>query len=75
MKRPDIFLCVCKPNKAGVSDAMGFAPSTLDLENYWERVVETVRLSDWYNAPRPANKNREIWDNRVAMLDAIYYAP
>jgi hypothetical protein len=39
MKRPDTFLCVCKPNIAAASEALGFARTTLDLNNYWERVV------------------------------------
>lgn len=73
LKRPDTFLCVCGPNERRVGAGMGFAYSSLRLENYWERVVETVRLAEWYNAPRPAIRNREIWDNRVALLDALYY--
>jgi HKD family nuclease len=75
MKRPDTFVCVSKPNTAGLSKALGFPRTTLGLENYWERVIEPIRLSPWYNAARPSGPDAEIWDGRAAMLDAIYYAP
>lgn len=74
MKRPDTFLCVCGPNIDAASETMGFAKS-LTLENYWERVVETIRLAEWYNAPQPGNRDRELWNFRAAMLDTILYQP
>lgn len=75
MKRPDTFVCISSPNKAGLAKGLSFARTTLSLENYWQRVIEPIRLSRWYNAPRPDGRNAELWDGRVAMLDAIYYAP
>ena len=75
LKRPDTFLCLCKPNIAGAAEQMGFAPSTLALDNYWDKVVEVLRASDWYAAPRPAGADAALWDNRAAMLDTIFYAP
>ena len=75
MKRPDSFLCVCKPNKSAVAEAFGFAPSTLELENYWDRVVDPIRLSAWYNTSKPKSTNGELWESRVAMLDALFYRP
>lgn len=73
MKRPETFVCISRPNLAGLSDALAFPKTTLDLENYWDRVVEPIRISPWYNAPRPTGKFAELWDGRAAMLDAIYY--
>jgi HKD family nuclease len=75
MKRPDTFLCVCKPNIAAASDALGFARTTLNLSNYWERVVEPIRLSTWYNAEKPEGRDGELWEARAAMLDALFYRP
>jgi HKD family nuclease len=75
MKRPDVFVCVSKPNLVGIADGLGFSKSTLTLENYWERVIEPIRVSPWFNASRPSGKDAELWDARVAMLDAIYYSP
>lgn len=75
MKRPDVFVCISKPNLAGIADGLGFAKSTLTLENYWSRVIEPIRLSPWFNAPRPSGIDAGLWDGRVAMLDAIFYNP
>ena len=35
MKRPDVFLCVSDPNLTAAAAEMGFAKSTLKLDNYW----------------------------------------
>ncbi|WYK06408.1 hypothetical protein DWF04_022465 [Cereibacter sphaeroides f. sp. denitrificans] len=47
----------------------------LTLDTYWDWVIEPIRQAPWYNAPRPVGVDTELWDARVAMLDAIYYAP
>ena len=75
MKRPDVFLCVSKPNITAAAEAMGFAKNSLKLDNYWDRVVEIIRTSDWYNVDKPAGREGQIWEYRAAMLDAIYYRP
>lgn len=75
MKRPDLFVCISKPNIDGIAKGLGFAKSTLTLDNYWERVIEPIRVSRWFNASRPDGKDAELWDARVAMLDAIFYNP
>lgn len=75
MKRPDVFVCVNRGNKASLAEALSFAPSTIDIDNYWERVIQPIQQAPWYNSLRPAGPNMELWDARVAMLDAIYYEP
>lgn len=75
MKRPDTFLCVCKPNIGLASEVLGFARTTLDLGNYWERVVEPIRSAVWYNADKPDGVDGELWEGRAAMLDALFYRP
>jgi len=75
MKRPDVFVCVNGGNTAGLAQALSFAPTTIKLDNYWERVIEPIQQAPWYNAPRPIGRDGELWDARVAMLDAIYYEP
>jgi hypothetical protein len=71
LKRPDTLLCLCKPNIGGAAKQVGFAPSTLALNNYWDKVVEVLRASEWYAAPRPTGADAVLWDNRAAMLDTI----
>ena len=73
MKRPDVFVCVNNGNKASLAEALHFAPSTLSLDNYWERVIEPIRLAKWYNASRPEGADAEAWDCRAALVDAIHY--
>lgn len=75
MKRPETFVCVNGGNTNGLAKALAFAPTTLSLENYWERIIAPIRQAPWYNEPRPVGVDMELWDARVAMLDAIYYAP
>ena len=75
MKRPDFFVCVNGGNKRGLATALSFAPTTLSLGNYWGRVIEPIQQAPWYNTPRPVGRDMELWDARVAMLDAIYYEP
>ena len=75
MKRPDFFVCVNSGNTAGLAAALSFAPTTIKLENYWERIIEPIQQEPWYNVQRPTGKEMELWDARVAMLDAIYYQP
>ncbi len=73
MKRPDSFVCANGKNKGKLANALNFAPTTLSLENYWDRVIVPIQSSPWYNAPRPSGNDSELWDYRVAMLDTIYY--
>lgn len=75
MKRPDVFVCVSKPNREGIAKALSFAKSTLNLDNYWAKVIEPMQLSPWYNTPKPSSDDGELWEGRAAMLDAIYYNP
>jgi HKD family nuclease len=75
LKRPDFFVCVDGGNKPRLAKALDFPPNMLTLDNYWAWVIEPIRQAPWYNAPRPVGPDTELWDARVAMLDAIYYAP
>lgn len=73
MKRPDHFVCVDRMNAVRLGADVGFAPTTLRLENYWERVVEPITQALWWNTQRPTGVNGGVWDARAAMLDVIYY--
>lgn len=73
MKRPDFFVCVNGGNRTGLAAALAFAPTTLTLDNYWARVIAPIQQAPWYNTPRPAGRDMDLWGVRVAMLDAIFY--
>lgn len=74
MKRPDQFVAVNSQNRDGLYEALSVAPTTLDLDAFWERIVVPVRLSPWWLTPRPTKRQEaRLWDNRAAMLEFIYY--
>lgn len=76
MKRPDYFVCICKPNKRQLADAFSTKYSTINLENYWERIIEPMHLMPWWQQDMPADEvEQKVWAGRAAMLDAIYYDP
>lgn len=76
LKRPDFFIGVNTANRNGICAAFGTAPTTLNLANYWERVVIPMTNSPWWLAPRPRESlNSRIWDNRAALLDILYFPP
>jgi len=76
MKRPDRFVCVNSPNERGVCRAFGVPHTTLDLDNYWDRIAVPITLTPWWQHPAPhAGMERAIWDGRAALLDSIYYEP
>ncbi|WP_426057303.1 hypothetical protein [Janthinobacterium sp. PSPC2-1] len=75
MKRPDVFLCVDAQNLKRLAQDVGIVRADkLDYERYWEEVVERLRQSPWWQSPEPSNAlEREAWNARAAMLDAIFY--
>lgn len=76
MKRSDVFVGVTGANRNGICAAFGTAPTTLNLRNYWSRVVVPMQSSPWWLAPRPRGAlSGRIWDNRAALMDSIYYDP
>ncbi|RYG85833.1 MAG: hypothetical protein EON59_11365 [Alphaproteobacteria bacterium] len=75
MKRPDVFVCISSPNAIRASRSLSFSRTTLDMSNYWDRVIEVLRSSDWYNVQKPIGRDGSLWECRAAMLDAIFYDP
>lgn len=73
MKRPDTFICVDSENKDGLANDLGFAPSTINADKYWDEVIVPISESAWWQAERPTGEEGLIWDGRTAMLDIIYY--
>lgn len=74
VKRPDVFVAVNSQNRRGLCEALVVAHSTLNLDNFWERIVEPTRMSPWWLAARPkGGLEARLWDCRAAMLDSLYY--
>ncbi|WP_339652164.1 phospholipase D family protein [Halopseudomonas pelagia] len=76
MKRPDTFVCIDSANRKDLCENFGVSPSTTNLENYWQRIIEPMHGDAWWRHPQPRNvAEAEIWLGRAALLDAIYYTP
>lgn len=76
MKRPDAFVCIDSANRKDLCENFGVSPSTTNLENYWQRIIEPMHGDAWWRHPQPSNTDdADIWLGRAALLDAIYYTP
>lgn len=76
MKRPDTFVCIDSANRKDLCENFGVSPSTTNLENYWQRIIEPMHGDVWWRHPQPTKAaDAEIWLGRAALLDAIYYTP
>ena len=74
MKRPDIFLCMNKPNRKGLAESFGFTQTELrTYDGYWA-LHEILRRTPWFKTHRPRGIEGKIWDARVALVDAIFYS-
>lgn len=76
MKRPDSFVCIDSANRKDLCENFGVSPSTTNLENYWQRIIEPMHGDAWWRHTQPSDAaDAEIWFGRAALLDAIYYTP
>lgn len=76
MKRPDAFVCIDSANRKDLCENFGVSPSTTNLQNYWQRIIEPMYGDAWWRHPQPSNAaDAEIWLGRAALLDAVYYSP
>jgi len=76
IKRPDVFFCLTKGNGKLLYKDFGIKKEikTHEYERYWEEIIERIHKSDWFDSEKPNDKVEELlWNNRVAMLDAIFY--
>ena len=79
VKRPDLFFPVNGANREEVVERYGAVrvlpgPAADD----YLRIIARVHEYPWFNQKRPAKSDvekRTIWDYRVALLDALLYAP
>lgn len=75
-KRPDYFVPVTSANRMRLAEFLNIDKSSLnDPAMYWDRVIESIRLTPWWTSSPPSDPvDKETWDCRAAMLDAIVYA-
>lgn len=74
-KRPDYFVCLDSKNRDKLCDEFDI-PKNVDLDDYWEKVVERITDSNWWNSPEPTEElELRIWKCRAAFLDVRFYEP
>lgn len=76
MKRPDKFFCLTGANSSYLYKDFGIKKeiNRHEYERYWDEIIERIDKSDWFNVIKPSNLEEiELWNNRVAMLDSIFY--
>jgi hypothetical protein len=74
MKRPDSFVCINAANRDDLCAHFGVPPTTMSLDNYWERIIAPMMETEWWCSPTPTLPFEEkIWKGRAALLDVIYY--
>ena len=74
IKRPDTFTPWNSLNKRKMQQLLHIKPMLKpnDYERYWDEIIVPVRESNWYDSPRPKEKEElQIWLGRVAMLDVF----
>lgn len=74
MKRPDIFVCLDSKNRSALCKDFGITQSGMDLDRYWNDIVERIFDCEWWQNPTPKNaKEIKVSDARGAFLDSLYY--
>ncbi|WP_237225510.1 phospholipase D family protein [Rubinisphaera sp. JC750] len=75
MKRPDYFVCLDSKNRDKLCEAFDI-PKSVDLDDYWEKVIQRITDSNWWNAPEPKDDlEKRVWKCRAAFLDVRFYDP
>jgi len=75
MKRPDYFVCLDSKNRRKLCEEFEIAKS-VDLDDYWQKVVVCLTDSNWWNSPEPPDGlEKRIWKCRAAFLDVRFYEP
>lgn len=75
MKRPDYFVCLDSQNRNKLCEEFKI-PKNVDLDHYWEKVIDRITDSNWWNSPEPEREfEKRIWKCRAAFLDVRFYEP
>jgi HKD family nuclease len=73
VKRPDVFIAVNAGSSKRLRAYFGSAPK--DVKPYFE-LLRKVHRYRWYQSPPPGSRRQlEVWNQRAALLDTIFYTP
>ncbi len=73
--RPDIYCTVASQSvRAHLSETLEIPKSAFEKVPGYIMLLKLVHSAPWYNSPEPpAGDERDVWRNRAAFLDAIFY--
>lgn len=72
-KRPDVFLPINKGSRTKMRESLGPVPAK--VSSYFN-LLRRIQASPWWRAEPPRSvKQRDVWERRVALLDAVFYTP
>lgn len=73
--RPDLYCTVSAVSvRKNLCDALGISKSGLYKPDGYIKVIQLIHSSPWFNSKEPDDEAKaEIWKNRVALLDSIFY--
>jgi phenylpyruvate tautomerase PptA (4-oxalocrotonate tautomerase family) len=75
MRRPGVFVSLNGGSAEKLSELLGVPVGKLNGPNYWKRVIQEVRQTDWYlsHEPKDDPTQAKAWRSRAALLDALVY--
>jgi HKD family nuclease len=74
-KRPDYFVCLDSKNRDKLCEQFEIA-KRVDLDDYWEKVIDRIMDSNWWDSPEPTDElERRVWRCRAAFLDVRFCDP
>lgn len=74
MKRPDVFFCITNKNRDDMFADFGIKKGKMNYNRYWSDVILEIQKSAWWNSkPGSSQFEKDIFNARVAFLDALYY--
>ena len=76
LARPDRIVSLNSASQKGLGEFCNLAPTTLGHPKNYQRILEKLYESAWFNEPTPKNScEHAIWSMRAALIDCFVYDP
>ena len=76
LARPDRIVSLNSASQNGLAEFFSLAPTTLYYPKNYQRLLENLYESAWFNESTPKNSYRHaLWSMRAALIDCFVYDP